>query len=287
MSTTLVPRWRLKPVAIGGGHLARPTAWALVALLVAVTLVAVFARQLAPYNPIQPVGALNLPPLSPGHLLGTDGIGRDLLSRTLIGIQVSWLSALVVVASGLLIGGTIGLVAGATGGWVDSLLLMRITDLFLALPGALVAIAIVAALGPGLSNTLIGVALVWWPYYARIVRGETKALAARPHVEAAKLAKVGRIRILTRHLLPGVVPTAVITASLDIGNVVLLLAALSFLGLGQQAPAPELGADTARALSQLLSQWWVPGVPGLAVLLLTLIANLGGDAIRSLIPVRR
>jgi peptide/nickel transport system permease protein len=283
----LVPRWRLKPVAIGGGHLARPTAWALVALLVAVTLVAVFARQLAPYNPIQPVGALNLPPLSPGHLLGTDGIGRDLLSRTLIGIQVSWLSALVVVASGLLIGGTIGLVAGATGGWVDSLLLMRITDLFLALPGALVAIAIVAALGPGLSNTLIGVALVWWPYYARIVRGETKALAARPHVEAAKLAKVGRIRILTRHLLPGVVPTAVITASLDIGNVVLLLAALSFLGLGQQAPAPELGADTARALSQLLSQWWVPGVPGLAVLLLTLIANLGGDAIRSLIPVRR
>jgi peptide/nickel transport system permease protein len=286
-ATTLVPRWRLKPVAIGGGHLARPTAWALVALLVAVTLVAVFARQLAPYNPIQPVGALNLPPLSPGHLLGTDGIGRDLLSRTLIGIQVSWLSALVVVASGLLIGGTIGLVAGATGGWVDSLLLMRITDLFLALPGALVAIAIVAALGPGLSNTLIGVALVWWPYYARIVRGETKALAARPHVEAAKLAKVGRIRILTRHLLPGVVPTAVITASLDIGNVVLLLAALSFLGLGQQAPAPELGADTARALSQLLSQWWVPGVPGLAVLLLTLIANLGGDAIRSLIPVRR
>jgi peptide/nickel transport system permease protein len=287
VSTTLVPRWRLKPVAIGGGHLARPTAWAVVALLVAVTLLAVFARQLAPYNPIQPVGALNLPPLSPGHPLGTDGIGRDLLSRTLIGIQVSWLSALVVVASGLLIGGTIGLVAGATGGWVDSLLLMRITDLFLALPGALVAIAIVAALGPGLSNTLIGVALVWWPYYARIVRGETKALAARPHVEAAKLAKVGRIRILTRHLLPGVVPTAVITASLDIGNVVLLLAALSFLGLGQQAPAPELGADTARALSQLLSQWWVPGIPGLAVLLLTLIANLGGDAIRSLIPVRR
>ena len=189
MSTTLVPRWRLKPVAIGGAHLARPTAWALVGLLVAVTLVALFARQLAPYNPIQPVGALNLPPLSPGHLLGTDWIGRDLLSRTLIGIQVSWLSALVVVASGLLIGGTIGLVAGATGGWVDSLLLMRITDLFLALPGALVAIAIVAALGPGLSNTLIGVALVWWPYYARIVRGEAKALAARPHVEAARLAE--------------------------------------------------------------------------------------------------
>jgi peptide/nickel transport system permease protein len=282
----MVTSGRLRPISLGGARLARPIAWALVGLLGLVTVVAVFARQLAPHNPIQPVGPLNLPPLSPGFLLGTDGIGRDLLSRTLIGIQVSWLSALIVVASGLLIGGTIGLIAGATGGWIDAIL-MRITDLFLALPGALVAIAIVAALGSGLLNTLIGVALVWWPYYARIVRGETKALAARPHVEAARLAGAGWPRILTRHLLPGVVPTAVVTASLDVGNVVLLLAALSFLGLGQQAPTPELGADTARALSQLLSQWWVPGIPGLAVLLLSLVANLGGDAIRNLIPVRR
>ena len=282
----LLSRNRIRPVAVGGARLATPAAWVLVGLLVLTTLVAIFARTLAPFDPIQPVAPINLPPLSPGHLLGTDGIGRDLLSRTLIGVQVSWLSALAVVASGLLIGGAVGLIAGATGGWVDNVL-MRITDLFLALPGALVAIAIVAALGSGLVNTLVGVAIVWWPYYARIIRGETKALAARPHIEAARLAKVGRRRILTRHLLPGVVPTAVITASLDIGNVVLLLAALSFLGLGQQAPAPELGADTARALSQLLSQWWVPGVPGIAVLVLSLVANLGGDAIRNLIPVRR
>jgi peptide/nickel transport system permease protein len=285
-AAAVITSGRLRPVSVGGARLGRPAAWALVGLLVLVTLLAVFARALAPYNPIQPVGPLNLPPLSPGHLLGTDGIGRDLLSRTVIGIQVSWLSALVIVASGLLIGGGIGLIAGATGGWVDSIL-MRVTDLFLALPGALVAIAIVAALGSGLVNTLIGVALVWWPYYARIVRGETKALAARPHVEAARLSGASWPRILTRHLLPGVVPTAVVTASLDVGNVVLLLAALSFLGLGQQAPAPELGADTARALSQLLSQWWVPGIPGIAVLLLSLVANLGGDAIRNLISVRR
>jgi peptide/nickel transport system permease protein len=235
---------------------------------------------------VQPVGDLNLPPFSPGHLLGTDQIGRDLLSRTLIGVQASWFSALAVVASGLLIGGTVGLVAGATGGWIDAVL-MRVTDLFLALPGALVAIAIVAALGPGLRHTLLGVAVVWWPYYARIVRGETAALAARPHLEAARLAGVGRTRLVTRHLLPGVVPTAIVTASLDIGNVVILLAGLSFLGLGQPAPAPELGADTARALSQLLSQWWVPGIPGIAVLLLSLVANVGGDGIRNLLPVRR
>jgi peptide/nickel transport system permease protein len=282
----LVAGGRVRSARSPGARLGRTTAWLLVGAVGLVTVLAVAARALAPDDPVQPVGALNLPPLSPGHLLGTDGIGRDLLSRTLIGIQVSWLSALVVVASGLLIGGTVGLVAGAAGGRLDSAL-MRLTDLFLSLPGALVAIAIVAALGSGLVNTLLGVAIVWWPYYARIVRGEVKALAARPHLEAARLSKAGRRRILLRHLLPGVVPTAVVTASLDIGNVVLLLAALSFLGLGQQAPAPELGADTARALSQLLSQWWVPGIPGLAVLLLSLVANLGGDAIGTLLPARR
>ncbi|MET3805545.1 peptide/nickel transport system permease protein [Nakamurella sp. UYEF19] len=258
----------------------------LVGLLVLVTLVAIFARLLSPYDPIQPIGDLNLPPGSAGHLLGTDAIGRDLLSRTLWGIQTSWFAALAVVLSGLIIGGLIGVVAGVSGGIVDSLL-MRFTDLFLALPGTLVAIAIAAALGANLTNTLIGIAIVWWPYYARIIRGEVRSLAARPHVEAARLAGVGRFRLVFRHILPGVVPTSIVAASLDIGNVVLLLAGLSFIGLGQAEPAPELGADTARSLDQLLSQWWVPVIPGIAVLLLSLIANLGGDAIRTLLAGRR
>ncbi len=189
-------------------------------------------------------------------------------------------------ASGLVFGGVIGVLAGAFGGWIDNLL-MRFTDLFLALPGTLVAIAIVAALGYSLENTLIGIAVVWWPYYARIIRGETKAIASRPHVEAARLAGNRRGRLIVRHILPGVVTTAVVAASLDIGNVILLLAGLSFLGLGQAAPAPELGADTARNLQLLLTQWWVPIVPGIAVLVLSLIANLGGDAIRNLIGSRR
>lgn len=286
MSTAVVSRARIRPGSIGGVPVSRPVAWGLVGLLVLITLIALLAKVLAPFDPVQPVGGLNLPPFSPGHLLGTDQIGRDLLSRTLLGVQASWFSALAVVASGLVIGGVVGLIAGAAGGWIDTVL-MRITDLFLALPGALVAIAIVAALGPGLGNTLLGVAIVWWPYYARIIRGEARSLAARPHMEAARLAGAGRVRLVTRHLLPGVVPTAIVTASLDIGNVVLLLAGLSFLGLGQPAPSPELGADTARALSQLLSQWWVPGVPGIAVLVLSLVANVGGDGIRNLLPARR
>jgi peptide/nickel transport system permease protein len=281
----LGPRFRQRAVGFADGS-SRTVNLGLVCLLGVITLLAIFARVIAPYNPVQPVGGLNLPPGSPGFLLGTDSIGRDLLSRTLYGVQTSWFSALIVVASGLIIGGIIGLVAGVTGGWVDSVL-MRLTDLFLALPGTLVAIAIVAALGPGLSNTLIGIAVVWWPYYARIIRGEVRALASRPHVEAARLAGVSRSRIVFRHVLPGVVPTAVVSASLDIGNVVLLLAGLSFLGLGQAAPAPELGADTARALDQLLSQWWVPVIPGIAVLLLSLCANLGGDGIRNLLARRK
>jgi peptide/nickel transport system permease protein len=256
-----------------------------IALVLLVTVVAALAGPLAPNDPVQPVGGLGLPPGSPGYLLGTDAIGRDLLSRTLIGVRSSWFSALLVVAVGLLIGGLIGLLAGAFGGWVDAIL-MRTTDLFLALPGTLVAIAIVASRGPGLRNTLIGICVVWWPYYARIIRGEVRSIATRPHVEAARLSGAGRARVIRRHILPGVIPAAIVSASLDIGNVVLLLAGLSFLGLGQAAPAPELGADTARSLDVLLSLWWVPIVPGLAVLLLTLAANLGGDALRRLLAGR-
>jgi peptide/nickel transport system permease protein len=257
-----------------------------VAILVLVTVVALFARWLAPYDPIQATGALDLAPGSPSHLLGTDSIGRDLLSRTLWGIQASWFASLAIVLSGLVIGSIVGVTAGVAGGWIDNVL-MRITDLFLALPGTLVAIAIVAALGYSLQNTLIGIAIVWWPYYARIIRGEVKSQASRPHVEAARLCGISRARIVFRHIVPGVIPTAIVTASLDIGNVVLLLAGLSFLGLGQPAPAPELGADTARNLHDLLTQWWIPVIPGFAALLLSLVANLGGDAIRHLMASKR
>ncbi|MEV1008766.1 ABC transporter permease [Streptomyces sp. NPDC049881] len=256
--------------------------WTVLAVVALVTLTALLAPVLAPHDPVRTAGALYAEPGSDGALLGTDGIGRDLLSRTLIGLRTSWLMALVVVAVGLVVGGVVGLVAGAFGGWVDSVL-MRVTDLFLALPAMLVAVAVAAALGSGLWNTFLAISVVWWPYYARIVRGEVRSLAARPHVEAARMAGVSRTRVITRHLLPGVVPSAVVTASLDVGNVVLVLASLSFLGLGQSAPAPELGADTSRALAELLPHWWIPVIPGLTVMLLSLVANLGGDAVRNIL----
>jgi peptide/nickel transport system permease protein len=254
-------------------------------LLGLVTLVAIAAPLLAPHGPLDPIGMPSAPPGTDGFLLGSDSVGRDILSRVLYGLRTSWLAALVVVAAGALLGGLVGLVAGASGGWVDNVL-MRITDGFLALPAPVLAIAVVAALGPGLTHTLLAVSIVWWPFYARIVRGEIRTLAARPHVEAARLAGTGRARVALRHLLPGAVPAIVVTASLDIGALVLTLAGLSFLGLGQSAPAPELGADTARNLSYLLQDPWIPVVPGLTVAALALAANVAGDGVRNLMARR-
>jgi peptide/nickel transport system permease protein len=253
--------------------------------LVAVTVVCIAAPWIAPHSPTIPVGQPFIPPHHGGFVLGTDEVGRDVFSRVLYGMRSSWFSALIVIASGVIIGGLIGLVAGATGGWVDGAL-MRITDLFLALPGPILAIAVVAALGPSLEHTLIAVAIVWWPFYARIVRGEVRALATRPHIEAARLAGSSRIRVMRRHLMPGAVPATIVTASLDVGNLVLTLAALSFLGLGAPAPAPELGAMAARGLPYLLEEWWIPVWPGIALFLLALIANLAGDGLRDLIGDR-
>jgi peptide/nickel transport system permease protein len=254
------------------------------ALMALVFLVTVCAPLFAPHSATVPSGTTYLAP-SASHLFGTDEVGRDIFSRVIYGIRSSWLSALVVIASGVLIGGIIGLVAGSVGGWVDAVL-MRITDAFLALPGPVLAIAVVAALGPSLVHTLVAVMIVWWPFYARIVRGEVRALAARPHVEAARLAGVGRTRLAFRHLLPGAVPSTLVAASLDVGNLILTLAALSFLGLGAPAPAPELGAMAARGMPYLLEQWWIPVLPSLGVLFLALVANLAGDALRDLLSDR-
>lgn len=244
-----------------------------------VTLLALAAPLLAPHGgttPV-PVGPFHAP--LDGTLLGTDELGRDLLSRVLFGLRASWLSALVVVASGVLIGGVVGLIAAMRGGWVDGLL-MRATDVFLALPGPVITIAVVVALGPSLPHVLLAIAAVWWPWYARIVRGEVGKLLVRPHVDAARLAGVGTLRLAWRHLLPGAVPAVLVTASLDIGNLVLALAALSFLGLGAPPPTPELGAMAANGLPYLLGHPWVAAVPATAVFLLAFIANVAGDSVR-------
>ncbi len=234
-----------------------------------------------------PTAAAGLPFAPPsGHLLlGTDDIGQDIFARILFGLRTSLLAAVVVIASGVVVGGTIGLVAGTRGGWVDALL-MRLTDVFLALPGPILAIAIVAALGPSLQHTVLAVAVVWWPWYARLVRGEVQALIVRPHIDAARLAGTSVARIMLRHVLPGALPPVVVAASLDVQVLVLTLAGLSFLGLGSPPPAPELGAMAARGSDYLVGHPLIPLAPGIAVFLVAFAANLAGDGVRNLMGRR-
>jgi peptide/nickel transport system permease protein len=205
-----------------------------------------------------------------------------MFSRVIAGIQSTWLSSLGVIAVGLLIGGSIGLIAGAAGGWLDAVL-MRTTDLFLALPASVLAIAVVAALGPSLFHTLVAVSILWWPYYARVMRIEVRSLAARPHMEAAILAGTSRRRRLGRHLLPGAIPVCIVAASLDIANAIIILATLSFLGLGAQPPSPELGSMTASGATDLLTSSWLAIYPALAIFVLCLVGNIAGDTIRDMV----
>jgi len=258
-----------------------------VALLFGITILAVIAPWIAPYKPTELVShaALPIPPFHHGFLFGTDDVGHDIFSRVLYGMRTTWFASLVVITSGVVIGGIIGVVAGTFGGVTDGIL-MRITDIFLALPAPLLAIAVVATLGPSLNHTLIAIAIVWWPFYARIVRGEVKALAARPHIEAARLSGVGRTRLALRHLLPGAVPATLVTASLDVGNLILLLAILSFLGLGAQWPSPELALNSAHGLQYILTDWWIAVIPALAIFVLALVANIAGDGLRDMLGAR-
>jgi peptide/nickel transport system permease protein len=244
-----------------------------------VTVVAVLAPWITPFDPQLRVAGAYLPP-SAAHWFGTDEIGRDLFSRVILGVQYTWLPALTVIGFSLIVGSLVGLVSGLAGGKVD-LVIERIVDLFLVLPGTLIALAVVASLGPGLVNTMIALGIVWWMWYARISRDEIRRLKARPHVEAARIAGVRGPRLLLRYLLPGVVPALLIGASLDVANVIMTMSLMSFLGLGLPAPAPELGAMTSRTLDSLTVHWWLPILPAAIIFLLCLLANLAGDGMRA------
>jgi peptide/nickel transport system permease protein len=265
--------WRRREAAVGAGPGAVRAALMPVGI---VTLILLAAPLLATHSALQitSVGPFHAPSLS--YPFGTDDIGRDVFSRVLYGMRESWFGALAVIISGAAFGALVGALAGAFGGFVDTVL-MRTTDLFLALPAPIIAIAVIATIGPSLFHTLLALSVVWWPWYARIVRAEVRAHAARPHADAARLAGASRPRLVLRHLLPGAAAPVIVTMSLDVGNLILALAALSFIGLGAPPPAPELGAMSSQGLEYLLAYWWVPIAPAAAAALLALVANLLGD----------
>ncbi|HSI40255.1 MAG TPA: ABC transporter permease [Xanthobacteraceae bacterium] len=257
------------------------------AILIALVLVAAFASVLAPHSPT--AGSLAttrlLPPLSPGYLLGTDDQGRDILSRLIYGSRLTLTVVLLVAAITAPIGLLVGTVAGYAGGWVDALL-MRITDIFLAFPKLVLALALVAALGPGIENAVIAIAVTSWPPYARMARAETLAVRNTDYLAAVQLMGASPFRIVLRHVMPMCLSSLIVRVTLDMAGIILIAAGLGFLGLGAQPPSPEWGAMIASGRRFILDQWWVATMPGMAILIVSLGFNLVGDGLRDALDPR-
>jgi peptide/nickel transport system permease protein len=256
------------------------------ALLAVLFLIALVSPVISPHDPL----AVNpdksyLPPLSPGHLLGTDELGRDLLSRVLWGARVSLPVAFVAVAVGLLGGGFIGLASGYAGGVTD-LLLMRVIDALLAFPGLILAIGIVAALGPGLRNAMIAIGIVAIPAYARLVRGVVLQLKQMEFVTATRSIGASPIRIVVKHLIPNLLNPLIVQVSLSAGFAMLAEATLSFLGLGAQVPTPDWGQMINVGAAFLANDPWLAIVPGAAISIAVFSFNLLGDSLRDALDPR-
>jgi peptide/nickel transport system permease protein len=252
------------------------TAVALV-LLVGWVLVAIFAPLLAPHDPLEQSSDLYAGP-SGAHLFGTDELGRDVLSRVIYGARLSLPLSATIVALALGIGGVLGLVAGYFGGWIDEVL-MRLTDLVFAFPQIILAMAVTAAFGPSSRNAVLALVVVSWPVYARVVRSAVLSIRGQDFLSSSRLLGVGSFEALRKDVVPNSVGPAVVLASLELGNATLMLASLSYLGLGPRPPAPEWGAMIALG-SNDLAAWWVSVFPGLAILTVVLAFNVLGDALR-------
>ena len=248
-------------------------------------LAAVFAPWLVPY-PDQGMGKSNLSerlsPPSGTHLLGTDDVGRDLLSRMLLGSRPSLSIGLFVVGLAMLIGTPLGAIAGYFGGWIDQTI-MRITDIFLSFPALLLAIAVSAALGASFFNAMLSITLAWWPWYTRLARAQTVSLKEQTFVEASRAIGVPGFTIIRRHIIPNVLTQALVQATMDIGSAILMGSALSFVGLGVQLPRPDWGNMLNVARLYFNDGPWFAIFPGLAILLVAMCFNLLGDGVRDVL----
>ncbi|HWE60710.1 MAG TPA: ABC transporter permease [Chloroflexota bacterium] len=264
-----------------------PTAVVGLVITVLVVLVALLAPLIAPFpnaagNFVDFAHMLQAP--SWPHIFGTDNAGRDMFSRVLFGYRISLLLVVFVLAVGVPIGVIIGLVAGYYGGWVEAIL-MRLTDVFLSVPPLVMAMAITAVLSPNLFNAMIAVTALWWTWHARLVHGITVSLKQEDYVDAARLMGASPLHIMLREILPNAASAILVKVTLDAGFVILIGAALSFLGLGVQPPQADLGTMVSAGVSDLPSGWWETVFPGLAIVVAVLGFNLLGDGLRDLFDV--
>ncbi len=270
------------PLPLGSAW-TQPLAIAGIVLAAAWIVVAIFAPLIAPNDPLAQSSQLVLAP-SPAHLFGTDELGRDVFSRVLWASRLSLPLAFFLVAMAVVIGGALGGMAGYFGGWVDEVV-MRATDLVFAFPTIILAMAVTAALGPSLRNAVLAVLIVFWPSYARVVRGLVMSLGQSDYVSAARLLGASSRRALVVDVLPNVAGPVLVLATLDLGNAILLLAGLSFLGLGAQPPTPEWGSMVNTG-TQYFERWWMGTFPGLAILSVVLAFNFLGDSLRDALDPR-
>jgi peptide/nickel transport system permease protein len=258
-------------------------------VIVLFLLLAVFAFQIAPY-PEEGAGKTHasntlLAP-SADHWLGTDKLGRDILSRIIVGARPALMIPIGVVLFAVLIGAPLGALAGYKGGWLDEVI-MRITDLFLAFPSLLLAMAIASALGRGLDKAAIALIVSWWPWYTRIARGVAVGLRERYFVEAAQASGVSDAVIIFRHILPNTLSPILVQATVDMGTVILAMGGLAFLGLGTQPPSPDWGLMVSEGRGFILDQWWIATFPGIAIFVVVLAFNLVGDTLRDIFDPRQ
>jgi len=248
-------------------------------VLLVVTLMAVFAAQVAPYNPTRQDFRVEREPPSLEHLMGTDEFGRDVLSRVIWGARASLAAGTVAASIALAVGLLLGMVAAFYGSRLDSFI-MRVMDVILAFPYLLLAIAVVAILGPGLLNAMIAIGIVYIPHYARVVRGAVLAVRAREYVEAARAIGAPDGRVMVQHVLPNTLAPVIVQTTLNVGTAIIDTAGLSFLGLGTQPPTPDWGNMLSAGRSYVIDSPWIATFPGLAILVTVLAFNLMGDALR-------
>ena len=256
--------------------------------ILVMVIVAVGAPWIAPY-PDEGRGKSNLSQRfeapSSAHPFGTDNLGRDVLSRVIFGARIPLMISALVAVAVLVIGPVMGGLAGYYGGLLDEVI-MRITDVFLAFPALILAMAFVAILGPSLQNLAFAIIITWWPWYTRLVRGQAISLRQRPYVEAAKTMGVPNRTIVLRHILPNAFGPVIVAITLDLGTVILEVAGLSFLGLGVKPPTPEWGLMVSEGVEYVLEQWWISIFPGIAIFLLVLAFNVVGDGLRDVLDPR-
>lgn len=265
--------------------LGNPLAVAGLAVILLLILTAAFAAWIATHDPDAQNLAVRLQPPSAEHWFGTDQIGRDLFSRVVHGSRITLYIVLLVTVIVAPIGLLVGTIAGYFGGVVDTVL-MRVTDIFLAFPGLVLALAFVAALGPGLENAVIAIALTNWPGFARLARAETLIVRSSDYIAASRLQGASAARIIVKHVVPMCMPSVIVRATLSMAGIILTAAGLGFLGLGAQPPSPEWGAMLSAGRRYMLDYWWMPTFPGLAILLVSLAFNLFGDGLRDVLDPR-